>query len=128
VKDALAALRARALAGESFATLAAAESDDPETKPLGGAFPGGWRDARWSVEISRAVRALAVGAISEPLELTDGFALFLVEHEQRVPFESAKDELATALRERPPTAAERAGWINLGLATLTYSPGSGLYR
>lgn len=128
LRAALAELRRRALAGESFAELARRESDDPETRASGGAFPGGWRDNRWTVELADTLRALPVGQISEPLEITEAFAIFWVEGERRVPFEEVRSELERSLRDERPTPAERAGWINLGLQALEIEPAAGLYR
>ncbi|MBI5434260.1 MAG: peptidylprolyl isomerase [Planctomycetes bacterium] len=128
VRAKLVELKRRATAGESFAALAKAESDDPETKALGGAFAGGWREARWTLELSKLVRELPIGRISEPLELPESLAIFVVEKEERVPFESVRAELERALRAERPTAAERAGWINLGLRELAVEPAPGLYR
>lgn len=128
VRAKLVELKRRATAGESFAALAKAESDDPETKALGGAFAGGWRDARWTLELSKIVRELPIGRISEPLELAESLAIFVVEKDERVPFESVRAELERAMRAERPTAAERAGWINLGLRELVVEPAPGLYR
>lgn len=128
VVAALAELKRRAEAGESFAELAKRESDDPETKALGGAFPGGWRDARFTVELATKLRALPVGTISTPEEITEAFAIFWVESERRVSFEDARAELERALRDERPTPAERAGWINLGVQSLRIEPAAGLYR
>lgn len=128
VREKLLALRRRALAGEDFAKLAAAESDDVETKATGGAFPGGWRDGRWSFELATTVRALSVGQITEPLETPETFAIFRLESEVVTPFEKVRAEIEKALHADRPAPAERASWINVGMRELSVTVEPGLYR
>jgi peptidyl-prolyl cis-trans isomerase D len=96
------ALLARLRAGEDFAELARAESDDPGSKEKGGdlgTFPRG----RMVAPFEEVAFALEPGALSEPVRSDFGFHLIRVE--ERLPavsrsFEEVREELARELLSR----------------------------
>jgi parvulin-like peptidyl-prolyl isomerase len=105
-------LRARALAGEDFTTLARQESNEPLTRERGGELEGGFQADAWPVAVSSAVLALPRGAISEPLLAGRYWALFEVLDTQSVRFEDERELLAEELRTRRPTVLEIALYRN----------------
>lgn len=107
-------LRARIAAGESFAALAQAESDDEATAARGGLFDGPYDPIGWPDAVTEALIALPVGQVSEPLQGRGGFWLFEVVSRAETPLASVREELHAALVEAGPENDE----INAYLAEL----------
>lgn len=106
------ALRARALAGEDFATLVRQYSEDAISRERDGVLEGGFRPDGWSSEVSTEVMALPRGAISEVVQQGRFLAVFEVLDFEEVPFESVREELERELRERRPATVEIAAYRN----------------
>ncbi|MGH9462745.1 MAG: peptidylprolyl isomerase [Vicinamibacteria bacterium] len=95
-------IRARALAGEDFATLARENSDDPGSKANGGELP--WVGPGDTVPpFEAAAFALAPGQISEVVETRYGYHVIkLAERKEGgvVTFEQAEPRIEQVLRDR----------------------------
>jgi peptidyl-prolyl cis-trans isomerase C len=95
-------LRARIAAGEDFATVAAASSDDPGSRQQGGLLP--WFGPGAMVpEFERAAFALADGQTSGVVETPFGYHVLRLEGrraEATVPFEEARAQIEDVLRRR----------------------------
>jgi parvulin-like peptidyl-prolyl isomerase len=98
-------LRARLRAGEDFAALARAVSDDEPTRGAGGRVPRfgqyGWPDA-----FVEALFALERGELSEPLFARGGWWLVRVVDWTDTPLESVRARLEQRLLERGPEPDE----------------------
>lgn len=108
-----AALRERIVeGGEDFAALARRHSKDPATSQTGGAIPGVFDPRTQPAVIAGAVEALKAGAVSHPVRLPFGSALFQVQRIVHTPIDEVQEELRSALHLRRPSAAELAGFVN----------------
>ncbi len=98
------ALRARAVAGDDFASLAAKHSDDPITAKNGGDI-GFLAKGTMPEAFDEAVFSMEIGEISEVVETPYGFHVIktLAVREGDVPVDEAKRELAEGLY--------RADWL-----------------
>jgi parvulin-like peptidyl-prolyl isomerase len=100
-------LRARALAGESFAALARTHSDDAATRGGGGRPDDGFLDARgWPPEAVDALAQLSSGGVSEPVFVMGGLWLVQLEELVETPLEEVQDEILARLVERGPESDE----------------------
>jgi hypothetical protein len=108
-----ASLARRLRAGEDFATLARAFSDDAGSAAQGGRLEGRFQPDAWPRELAEAVLALDVGEISEPLDSRRGFAIFEVVSAREVRFEEVAAELERELREAPVPAGDLAAYRNV---------------
>lgn len=106
------ALVLRLRAGEDFAALARATSDDPLTRDQGGALPDRFRSDQWPEAIATAVSSLAPLEVTEPLPYGSAWFVFQLASERRVTFEEVRDELEHELRTARPTPIELAGLRN----------------
>ncbi len=106
------ALAERARAGEDFAALARASSDDPTTRDQGGNVPGRFRGDTWNDEIAAKVLALDAGGITDPLEFGSAWFVFKVTQDRKVTFEEVEKELAEEVKTQRPSSAELAGFRN----------------
>lgn len=98
----LAALLARATAGESFADLAREASEDLATREAGGRRPGRFRADSVPQALADAVLGQPVGGTTAALSYGSAWVAFHVLERRKVSFEEAKAELAEELRtERP---------------------------
>ena len=93
-------LHRRILGGEDFATLAEKHSDDPVTRPRGGAPTEDFRFEMLPDELARAVEALASGGLTEPIVWQDSIWLIELIGRQETPFEAVRDRLAQEIRSR----------------------------
>lgn len=97
-------LRQRAVEdGEPFGELAALESTDASAAQGGLLSPIRAEDASYPAAMRRAVEELAVGEVSPPVAIDDGFALLKLEEKiagSGVQFDDVKDELEQAVRGR----------------------------
>jgi parvulin-like peptidyl-prolyl isomerase len=119
------ALRARA--GEDFAALARAASDDPRTREQGGALSDRFRSDQWPANIVAAVEALRPLEVTDPLQYGNAWFVFQLTAERRVTFEEVREELERELRTQRPTPIELAGLRNelLKQARVEKPPASG---
>jgi parvulin-like peptidyl-prolyl isomerase len=106
------ALVSRLRAGEDFATLARAESDDPLTRDAGGAMKDRFRPDRWPDEVTAAVTSLAPLEITGPLQYGNQWFVFQLASERRVTFEEVAAELERELLTSRPAPVELAGYRN----------------
>ncbi|MEZ5661620.1 MAG: SurA N-terminal domain-containing protein [Burkholderiaceae bacterium] len=94
------AIRARIVAGEPFAELAAAESQDKGSAASGGDL--GWFDRQTMVKpFADAAFALKVGELSEPVRSEFGMHLIevtAIRDEQQRPLADVRDEVVSAIR------------------------------
>ncbi len=96
------ALAARAQKGEDFAKLAAAESQDENTKAKGGDL-GFVAEGLVEKPFAEAAMALAKGAVSAPVRTAAGFSVIKAEEvveAKKIPLEAVKVELARGLLRR----------------------------
>jgi hypothetical protein len=115
-------LRERALAeGEDFGALARANSDEPESRDLGGRYAGGFPWERFAPEVRKELRALQPGEIAGPLEVGDALWLFELAGADSVPLASVQDELRAELASRAPTALECGHYLDELVTSCTWS-------
>lgn len=113
------ALRARALAGEDFATLVRQHSQDAVSRERDGVLEGGFRPDGWSSDVGVEVMALPRGAISKVVQEGRFVAFFEVLDFEEVPFESVSAEIEREMRERRPEPVEIAAYRNMLLKAST---------
>jgi len=87
----------RLLAGEDFAALAKAESDDVRSGANGGDL-GPQKHNQTVPPFDQAVFSLPVGEISEPVKTQFGYHIIKVEQRELKPFDEAKPEIEKKLR------------------------------
>ena len=85
-------LRKRLMAGEDFATLAKAESDDSASGAKGGEL-GAFHHGQMVPAFETAAYALQPGQISEPVKTQFGYHLIKVEKHDSKPFEEVRGEI-----------------------------------
>ncbi len=85
-------IRARILAGEDFAKLAATESDDAGNAAQGGQL-GAFGKGGMVAEFEKAAFAAEPGKVTEPVKTVFGYHLILVESHATKPFEEVKAEI-----------------------------------
>jgi peptidyl-prolyl cis-trans isomerase C len=90
-------IRKRLLAGEDFATLAKAESDDVRSGANGGDL-GSLKHKQTVPPFDAAVFSLPVGQLSEPVKSQYGYHIIKVEQHEVKPFEEVKDDVAKKVR------------------------------
>jgi len=91
------ALRARLEAGEDFAGLAKAESDDTSTASKGGDL-GLVGHGQLFPEFDQAVFAAAVGKVTAPVKSRVGYTLILVEKHEAKAFDEVRFEIEDKIR------------------------------
>lgn len=103
---------ARLEAGEAFEDLAAAYSDDTQSRELGGDL--GWVPGQvLEGEVRTAIDALAIGAYSKPIEVEGSYHIFRViarEDEREFSFEEIKNELTEWVQARK-MEARYSEWV-----------------
>jgi parvulin-like peptidyl-prolyl isomerase len=102
------ALVERARSGADFAELARAESDDGTTRALGGRIPGHVVPERYAGDKRKALAALEVGGVSDPVAERGGFAIYKLDARGAVEYASVAAELRKELESRRPDAGELA--------------------
>lgn len=105
-------LRARALGGEDFTTLARQASDEPRSRERGGELEGGFQADAWPPLVASAVSALERGTVSEPLLAGRYWALFEVIESESVRLEDERERILQELRTERPSVPEVAGYRN----------------
>ncbi|MEY2744972.1 MAG: hypothetical protein RL112_14 [Planctomycetota bacterium] len=108
----LAALLARAKAGEAFADLAREASEDLATRDEGGRRPGRFRADSVPQALADAVLAQPVGGATGPLQYGSAWVAFQVLERRKVSFEEAKAELAEELRVARPFLTDIGSYRN----------------
>ena len=96
----IAALRERAVKGESFEALVAEASDSP-TKSTGGLF-GPIALSEMSSGIRDAIEKMNPGDITQPIRTTRGYQLYKLESRtgaERQPFDAVRDDIAQKIGE-----------------------------
>ncbi len=91
------ALRKRILAGEDFATIAKAESDDKGSGAQGGEL-GEFRRGMMVPPFEQAAFAAKVGEITEPVKSPFGYHLILVESHMEKPLADVRGDIEKKLR------------------------------
>lgn len=90
-------IRKKLLAGEDFAALAKAESDDAGSGAKGGDL-GSFKHGQMVSEFEQAAFSLPVGQISEPVKTKYGYHLIQVQQHETKSFEEAKPDLEKKIR------------------------------
>jgi len=90
-------LRAKILAGASFADLAKTESDDAGTAANGGEL-GEFGKGRMVPQFEKAAFAQEVGKVSEPVKSAYGYHLILVEDHSTKSFDDVKAEIEQKIK------------------------------
>ncbi len=108
----LAGMAERASDGEDFAALARTYSHDASTRDLGGRSADRFELNTWPEDIQKALSALKVGELSEPMQLTNQFFLFELAALVHVPLDEVRDELKEELAVRPPSAVQVSAYVN----------------
>ena len=85
--------------GADFRVLAREQSDDPVAAPQAGSLGCGG-PGRFIPDFERAVEALPVGQVSEPVQSSIGFHLILVESRAPLPFEEVQSQVAETLEQQ----------------------------
>ncbi len=95
--DAANAVRAKIVAGGSFAELAKTESDDQGSGENGGDL-GTFTKGSMVEEFDQVAFELPVGTVSEPVKSAFGYHLILIESRGPKKFDDVKDEIEAALK------------------------------
>lgn len=90
-------IRKKLLAGEDFATLAKAESDDTASAANGGDL-GTFKHGQMVPQFEQAAFTLPEGQISEPIKTPFGYHLIRVEQRSAKTFEEARPDLEKKMR------------------------------
>jgi len=98
------ALRARLSAGEDFATLAKAESDDTGSGNMGGDL-NFFGHGQMVPQFEQAAFAAPVGQVTEPVKTQFGYHLILVEKHEVKTFDEVRPEIENKIR---PEIAKKA--------------------
>jgi peptidyl-prolyl cis-trans isomerase C len=91
------ALRARIVAGEDFATIAKAESDDTGSGANGGDLDF-FGHGQMVLQFDQAAFAAPVGQITEPVKTQFGYHLILVEKHETKTFDEVRPEIEKKIR------------------------------
>ena len=91
------ALRARIVAGEDFATIAKAESDDTGSGAQGGSL-GTFPHGQMVAPFDQAAFSLPLGQISEPVKSPFGYHIIKVEERTTKSFEEARPEIEKQMK------------------------------
>lgn len=89
-------LRAKIIAGASFADIAKADSDDTGSGANGGDL-GAFTKGKMVPEFEKAAFSQKIGEVGEPVKTQFGYHLILVEKRETKPFEAAKAEIEQRL-------------------------------
>jgi len=90
-------LRARIDAGEDFAAVAKAESDDPGSAPTGGDL-GAFGRGQMTRPFEQTAFALPVGSVSEPVKTEFGYHLLQVQQRAAPAFEEVQTQIQNRLK------------------------------
>ncbi len=97
-KQAAAALRKKIVDGADFATVAKESSDEPGTAAKGGDF-GSVAKGQLPPRIEKAIFALKVNEVSEPVQEARGYYLFRVEERKTNKFEEVSQSILAKLQQ-----------------------------
>ena len=92
----ISALRDRIEAGETFADIAKAESDDQSSGTNGGDL-GVFRRGEMIEEFTDTAFTIPIGEVSDPIKTQYGYHLITIRERGFIPFEDVKDEIAEKL-------------------------------
>jgi parvulin-like peptidyl-prolyl isomerase len=109
-------LRKKILAGEDFAALAKAESDDAGSGANGGEL-GSFKRGAMVPAFDQAAFSLPVGQVSEPIKTQFGYHIIKVDKRDTTTFDQAKPEIENKLR---PEMARKALEAMLTNANVVY--------
>lgn len=113
------AIRAKLLAGASFADLAKAESDDQGSGENGGDL-GSFAKGAMVEEFDKAAFEIPVGVVSEPIKSAFGYHLILIEARGAKKFDEVRTDIENALK--PEMGAKAVEALKAKTAT-TYDEG-----
>jgi hypothetical protein len=125
--DRATALKARADAGEDFAALAAASSDDPSSRVQGGDL-GCAPKGRYEAAFDEAAWSQPVGTIGAPVRSSFGYHLVLVYDRRERSFDELLPTLRQAVRDQGQEALQ--AWLRDASrkAAVTVDPGVGRWN
>lgn len=113
------AIRAKILAGASFAELAKAESDDQGSGENGGDL-GSFAKGAMVEEFDAAAFTIPVGVVSEPIKSAFGYHLILIESRGAKKFEEVRADIEAALK---PELGAKAVEVLKAKTTVVYDEG-----
>ena len=113
------AIRAKILAGASFAELAKAESDDQGSGENGGDL-GSFAKGAMVEEFDAAAFTIPVGVVSEPIKSAFGYHLILIESRGAKKFEEVRADIENALK---PELGAKAVETLKAKTTMTFDEG-----
>jgi len=121
-------VRERALAGEDFAALARAVSEDSESRARGGRLDAQFRPPGWNAPFVESILALGAGAISQPMYAKGGYWIVKVEGVVETPLAAVRDELVARLVEQGPEDFEVASTWRAITAGMKFELAPGLFE
>ena len=120
------AARARIVAGEDFAAIAKAFSQDPGSKVVGGSLSCG-DPSQFVAEFASAANTLKVNELSEPVQTQFGYHIIKVTKRTVASLASAKLNIDTALTTRAQAAASASLVTRIKKTPVSVDPTVGTY-
>lgn len=121
-------LKARVEDGEDFASLARHFSDDEVSRKEGGLLGEPFATRVWPETFMRAVAALKIGHLTEPLFESGAWFLFELVDDKTVTFESVRVELEAEIKNSRPPALEVAVFLKTLLEASNWRVLPGMYE
>jgi hypothetical protein len=118
------AAKKRIEAGEKFAAVADALTQDPSGKGKGGALGCANPDS-YVAEFAAAIKSLKVGAVSDPVQTQFGFHVITVTERKSATYEEQKDAVTTAMSQVGSQTAQKAVYGRLTAKTVSVDPSLG---
>ena len=118
------AAKKRIEAGEKFAAVADALTQDPGGKGKGGDL-GCTSPQSFVAEFAAAITTLKIGAISEPVQTQFGFHVITVTDRKAATYDSKKEQIATEMRQLGSQTAQKAVFSRLTPKTVSVDPSLG---
>ncbi len=118
------AAKKRIDAGEKFAAVADELTQDPGGKGKGGDL-GCTNPESYVAEFATAIKALKVGAVSDPVQTQFGFHIITVTDRKTATYDAQKEAVATAMSQIGSQTAQKAVYGRLTAKTVSVDPSLG---